>query len=171
MCRFARSPSELNAPTAAAAAPWRFAIRDEHQVLHRQRMLPAAREKRLATQADQKGSHHIYGKPGERALIVVPVHGNQSLKPGLQRAILKLASLAQQEPLRELVNNEPAEIKIWARFHLGREPRTAVAKECGYQDGHGGSHLPRTLIHTWSSQGYFTPEAGKACAPGVFKFE
>lgn len=36
------------------------------------------------------GSHHIYGKPGERALIVVPVHGNQSLKPGLQRAILKL---------------------------------------------------------------------------------
>jgi predicted RNA binding protein YcfA (HicA-like mRNA interferase family) len=38
-----------------------------------------------------KGSHHIYGKPGERALIVVPVHSNKSLKPGLQRAILKLA--------------------------------------------------------------------------------
>ncbi|MGD0015956.1 MAG: type II toxin-antitoxin system HicA family toxin [Verrucomicrobiia bacterium] len=40
-----------------------------------------------------KGSHHIYGKPGERALIVVPVHGNQSLKSGLQRAILKLAGM------------------------------------------------------------------------------
>lgn len=40
-----------------------------------------------------KGSHHIYGKSGERSLIVVPVHGNQSLKPGLQRAILKLARI------------------------------------------------------------------------------
>ena len=40
-----------------------------------------------------KGSHHIYGKAGERALIVVPVHSNQSLKPGLQRAILKLAGI------------------------------------------------------------------------------
>ena len=40
-----------------------------------------------------KGSHHIYGKPGERALIVVPVHGNKSLKPGLQRTILKLAGI------------------------------------------------------------------------------
>lgn len=40
-----------------------------------------------------KGSHPIYGKPGERALIVVPVHGNQSLKPGLQRAVLKLAGI------------------------------------------------------------------------------
>jgi len=39
------------------------------------------------------GSHHIYGKPGERTLIVIPVHANQSLKPGLQRAILKLAGL------------------------------------------------------------------------------
>ena len=27
------------------------------------------------------------------ALIVVPVHGNKSLKPGLQRAILKLAGI------------------------------------------------------------------------------
>lgn len=42
-----------------------------------------------------KGSHHIYGKPGERALLVVPVHRNQSLKPGLQRALLKLAHLEE----------------------------------------------------------------------------
>lgn len=40
-----------------------------------------------------RGSHHIYGRPGERALIVVPVHGNPSLKPGLQRAILKLTGI------------------------------------------------------------------------------
>jgi predicted RNA binding protein YcfA (HicA-like mRNA interferase family) len=43
-----------------------------------------------------KGSHHIYGKPGERAIITVPVHGNQSLKPGLLRAIFKLAKLDEQ---------------------------------------------------------------------------
>ena len=40
-----------------------------------------------------KGSHHIYGKSGERTLMVVPVHANQSLKPGLQRALLKLARI------------------------------------------------------------------------------
>jgi predicted RNA binding protein YcfA (HicA-like mRNA interferase family) len=28
-----------------------------------------------------QGSHHIYGKPGERAHISVPVHGNATLKP------------------------------------------------------------------------------------------
>lgn len=43
-----------------------------------------------------KGSHHIYGKPGERAIITIPVHGNQSLKPGLLRAIFKLAKLDER---------------------------------------------------------------------------
>jgi len=42
-----------------------------------------------------KGSHHIYAKPGERVIITVPVHGNRTLKPGLQRAIFKLARLAE----------------------------------------------------------------------------
>lgn len=42
-----------------------------------------------------KGSHHIYGKPGERAIITVPVHGNQSLKPGLLNAVLKVAKLTE----------------------------------------------------------------------------
>jgi predicted RNA binding protein YcfA (HicA-like mRNA interferase family) len=42
-----------------------------------------------------KGSDHIYAKPGERALFVVPVHGNQSLKPGLQRAVFKLAHIEE----------------------------------------------------------------------------
>jgi predicted RNA binding protein YcfA (HicA-like mRNA interferase family) len=42
-----------------------------------------------------KGSHHIYGKPGELALIVVPVHGNQSLKPGLQHKLFKTARLPE----------------------------------------------------------------------------
>ena len=40
-----------------------------------------------------KGSHHIYTKAGVRAIITVPVHGNRSLKPGLCRAILRMAGI------------------------------------------------------------------------------
>jgi predicted RNA binding protein YcfA (HicA-like mRNA interferase family) len=36
-----------------------------------------------------KGSHHIYSKSGERRIIVVPVHGNQMLKPGLAHRIAR----------------------------------------------------------------------------------
>jgi predicted RNA binding protein YcfA (HicA-like mRNA interferase family) len=45
-----------------------------------------------------KGSHHIYAKVGERALIVVPVHGNRPLKTGLLKAILRVGRLQQEEP-------------------------------------------------------------------------
>jgi predicted RNA binding protein YcfA (HicA-like mRNA interferase family) len=40
-----------------------------------------------------RGSHHIYAKPGERCILTIPVHGNQSLKPGLCRALLKMAGV------------------------------------------------------------------------------
>jgi predicted RNA binding protein YcfA (HicA-like mRNA interferase family) len=39
------------------------------------------------------GSHHVYGKPGHRARISVPVHGNAALKRGLQRRLMKLAGI------------------------------------------------------------------------------
>jgi predicted RNA binding protein YcfA (HicA-like mRNA interferase family) len=39
------------------------------------------------------GSHHIYTKPGNPVRISVPVHGNGSLKAGLQRHLMKLAGL------------------------------------------------------------------------------
>lgn len=39
------------------------------------------------------GSHHIYGKAGERARICVPVHGSQPLKRGLFSSLCKLAGL------------------------------------------------------------------------------
>lgn len=39
------------------------------------------------------GSHHIYTKPGNTARVSVPIHGNQTLKIGLQRHLLKLAGL------------------------------------------------------------------------------
>ena len=41
-----------------------------------------------------KGSHHIFGKPGERKIIAVPVHGNQTIKPGLALRIAKDAGIS-----------------------------------------------------------------------------
>lgn len=42
-----------------------------------------------------KGSHHIYTKPGNPARISVPVHGNQSLKIGLLKSLMKLAGITE----------------------------------------------------------------------------
>lgn len=41
-----------------------------------------------------KGSHHIFGKPNERKIIAVPVHGNQTIKPGLAVRISKDAGIS-----------------------------------------------------------------------------
>ncbi len=43
------------------------------------------------------GSHPIYAKPGSKVRISVPVHGNRTLKVGLLRAIMKLASITDDE--------------------------------------------------------------------------
>jgi predicted RNA binding protein YcfA (HicA-like mRNA interferase family) len=40
------------------------------------------------------GGHHIYAKAGSTVRISVPVHGNESLKVGLQRHLMKLAGLS-----------------------------------------------------------------------------
>jgi predicted RNA binding protein YcfA (HicA-like mRNA interferase family) len=40
------------------------------------------------------GSHHIYGKAGERMRLSVPIHSGQSLKPGLLNALLKATGLS-----------------------------------------------------------------------------
>ena len=40
-----------------------------------------------------KGSHHVLGKPGEKAKLTVPVHGNQPLKGGTFRTLMKMAGL------------------------------------------------------------------------------
>ena len=39
-----------------------------------------------------EGSHHRYEKPGA-ARIIVPIHGNKSLRKGTQRGIMKDAGL------------------------------------------------------------------------------
>lgn len=44
------------------------------------------------------GSHHIYGKTGVNVRLSVPVHGNDSLKTGLLRHLMKLAGLTEADP-------------------------------------------------------------------------
>lgn len=43
------------------------------------------------------GSHHIYGKPGERARLSIPIHGAATLKAGLLRSLLNSAGLTEAD--------------------------------------------------------------------------
>lgn len=43
------------------------------------------------------GSHHVYVKPGREIRLSVPIHGNQSLKVGLLRHLLKQAGISEDE--------------------------------------------------------------------------
>jgi len=43
------------------------------------------------------GSHHIYSKPGSIVRLSVPIHGNQPLKVGLLRHLLKMAELTESD--------------------------------------------------------------------------
>jgi len=42
-----------------------------------------------------QGSHHIYGKAGSEVRLSVPIHGNQPLKTGLLRHLMKLAGITE----------------------------------------------------------------------------
>jgi len=61
--------------------------------------------KRLAKLARQKGwhlarvngSHHIFTMEGRMERLVIPIHGNQALKSGLQRSLMKLVPLTDEE--------------------------------------------------------------------------
>ncbi|MXZ68818.1 MAG: type II toxin-antitoxin system HicA family toxin [Acidimicrobiia bacterium] len=44
-----------------------------------------------------RGSHHIYSKEGAGIRISVPVHGNTTLKIGLQRHLMKLANISEAD--------------------------------------------------------------------------
>lgn len=43
------------------------------------------------------GSHHIYRDPTTGRQVVVPVHANQDLKPGTQKAIMRDAGLTESD--------------------------------------------------------------------------
>lgn len=44
-----------------------------------------------------KGSHHVYMKSDNPARISVPIHGNNSLKIGLLKHLMKLADIEEDE--------------------------------------------------------------------------
>ena len=44
-----------------------------------------------------KGSHHIYFKEGNPARISVPIHGSKPLKVGLQKHLMKIAGIDENE--------------------------------------------------------------------------
>lgn len=43
------------------------------------------------------GSHYIHTKPGREEIVSVPVHGNRTLKMGMQRKILKVAEIDMEK--------------------------------------------------------------------------
>ena len=43
------------------------------------------------------GSHHIYTETGNPARISVPIHGNDALKIGLLRHLMKIAGIDDQQ--------------------------------------------------------------------------
>jgi predicted RNA binding protein YcfA (HicA-like mRNA interferase family) len=44
-----------------------------------------------------QGSHHIYGKTGIDIRFSIPIHGNQILKIGLLKHLMKMASLSEKD--------------------------------------------------------------------------
>jgi predicted RNA binding protein YcfA (HicA-like mRNA interferase family) len=44
-----------------------------------------------------QGSHHIYGKAGNDVRLSVPIHGNQALKIGLLRHLMKMAEISESD--------------------------------------------------------------------------
>ncbi len=54
-------------------------------------------QKRGWTLARIHGSHHIFTMTGRRERIVIPIHGNQPLKIGLVRSLMKIAGLREDD--------------------------------------------------------------------------
>ena len=44
-----------------------------------------------------QGSHHIYGETGSDVRLSVPIHGNQALKTGLLRHLMKMAGINESD--------------------------------------------------------------------------
>jgi predicted RNA binding protein YcfA (HicA-like mRNA interferase family) len=67
--------------------------------------MKAVSGKRMARLAEEKGwtlarvngSHHIYICEGRLERVVIPIHGNQTLKTGLQRSLMKIIPVVEDE--------------------------------------------------------------------------
>jgi predicted RNA binding protein YcfA (HicA-like mRNA interferase family) len=54
-------------------------------------------QRRGWTLARIHGSHHVFTMTGRRERIVIPIHGNQPLKKGLLRSLMKIAGLQEDD--------------------------------------------------------------------------
>ena len=54
-----------------------------------------------------KGSHHVYRHLGTGQSVTVPVHGNKTLKTGIQHAIMKAAGVPK--PGERRIDEQPPE--------------------------------------------------------------
>jgi predicted RNA binding protein YcfA (HicA-like mRNA interferase family) len=54
-------------------------------------------QRRGWTLARVHGSHHVFTMAGRRERIVIPIHGNQPLKRGLLRSLMKIAELQEDD--------------------------------------------------------------------------
>ena len=54
-------------------------------------------QRRGWTLARIQGSHHVFTMAGRRERIVIPIHGNQPLKKGLLRSLMKIAGLQEDD--------------------------------------------------------------------------
>jgi predicted RNA binding protein YcfA (HicA-like mRNA interferase family) len=61
------------------------------------KLLAKAAERRGWRLARVHGSHHVYVKNGRNERLVIPIHGNQTLKIGLQRALMKMIPLEDSD--------------------------------------------------------------------------
>ena len=67
--------------------------------------MKAVTGKRMAKLAEQKGwmlaringSHHVFTKEARIERVVIPIHGNRTLKIGLQRSLMRIISLVEDE--------------------------------------------------------------------------
>ncbi len=67
--------------------------------------MKAVSGKRLAKLAEQRGwklarvngSHHVYVKEGRIERVVIPIHGNESLKIGLLRNLMKIIPVSEED--------------------------------------------------------------------------
>jgi predicted RNA binding protein YcfA (HicA-like mRNA interferase family) len=67
--------------------------------------MKAVTGKRMAKLAEEKGwvlarvngSHHIYTMEGRVERVVIPIHGNKTLKIGLQKSLMKIIPVSEYE--------------------------------------------------------------------------
>jgi predicted RNA binding protein YcfA (HicA-like mRNA interferase family) len=96
-----------------------------------------------------RGSHFLYGRGTER--IVIPVHGNETLKTGMQRDLMKQRSTNANEQRLGHWSCAPGPVR-----HLHRPHNTSHAGRCE----HGPRDPDGCARHLGGVAGHVVPHAG-----------